>query len=77
VSAVATPTRRRGPVERPSRPERSAQRLFESRAGGVSLEDQILAAWEDLAGATSAECPVCAGRMTATTGCEDCGSALH
>jgi hypothetical protein len=63
-------------VDRPSRPERSAQRLFEPRAGAVSLEDQILAAWEDLAGATSAECPVCGGRMRITSGCDACGSEL-
>jgi hypothetical protein len=76
VSAVATPTRRRAPAERPSRPERSAQRLFEPRAGGVSLEDQILAAWEDLARATSAECPVCSGPMRIASGCDACGSEL-
>ena len=77
MGAVATPQRRRTTTQRALAPERPAQRLFEPRAGGVSLEDRILAAWEDLAGATSAECPVCAGRMMATTGCEDCGSALH
>jgi hypothetical protein len=63
-------------TQRALAPERSAQRLFEPRAGGVSLEDRILAAWEDLAGATSAECPVCAGRLQRQAGCEDCGSQL-
>jgi hypothetical protein len=77
VSAVATPARQRASVERPSAPERSAQRLIEPRAGGASLEDRILAAWEDLAGAASAECPVCGGRMKRTTGCEECGSVLN
>jgi hypothetical protein len=76
MSAVATPARRTASVERPLAPERSAQRLFEPRAGGVSLEDRILAAWEDLAGASRAECPVCGGHMQIKTGCDDCGSEL-
>ena len=77
MSAVATPQRRRAMTQRAIAPQRSAQRLFEPRAGEVSLEDRILAAWEDLAGASSAECVVCGGRMKVTSGCEDCGSALH
>ncbi len=77
MSAVATPQRGRAMTQRALAPERSAQRLFQPRAGEVSLEDQILAAWEDLAGASSADCVVCGGRMKSTTGCEDCGSALH
>jgi len=55
---------------------RPAQRLFEPRAGGVSLEDSILRVWEDLVGDGSAGCPVCSGRLRAAAGCEACGSAL-
>ena len=55
---------------------RPAQRLFEPRAGGVSLEDSILRVWEDLVGDGSAGCPVCSGRLRAGVGCEACGSAL-
>ncbi len=76
MSAVATPRRQRAMTQRALAPERSAQRLFEPRAGGVSLEDRILVAWEDLAGAISAECVVCGGRMGVSAGCEDCGSHL-
>lgn len=75
MSAVATP-RRRATAQRAFASQRSARRLFEPRAGEVSLEDQILAAWEDLAGASSAECVVCQGRMSMSTGCDDCGSQL-
>lgn len=55
-----------------------APRLFEPQADphGVSLEDLILGAWEDLDGNGSAECPVCGGRMRLALGCEDCGSQL-
>lgn len=75
MSAVAT--RRRSPfVIDPPMAERSAQRLFEPRTGGVSLEDSILRIWEDLVDVGSAECPVCGGRLRAAVGCESCGSAL-
>jgi hypothetical protein len=57
---------------------RSAPRLFEpAAAGGVSLEDKILGAWEDLVAAASAECPVCGGRMRPADGCDSCGSELN
>ena len=53
--------------------ERSA-RLFEPH--GLTLEDVILGAWEDLAAGGPAECPVCRGRLRAVGGCESCGSDL-
>jgi hypothetical protein len=53
-----------------------ARRLFEPRAGGVSLEDSILRTWEDLTAQGSAGCPVCGGRLRAASACESCGSEL-
>ena len=53
--------------------ERSA-RLFEPT--GLTLEDMILGAWEDLVAGNPAECPVCGGRMRAAGGCTSCGSDL-
>ena len=56
---------------------RPDQRLFEpSSSGEVSLEDWILAAWEDLIANGRAGCPICEGRMDAGTGCDSCGSEL-
>jgi hypothetical protein len=49
-------------------------RLFEPR--GESLEDVVLAAWEDLAAGRRADCPVCGGSMSMVDGCGDCGSEL-
>jgi hypothetical protein len=77
VGAVATATR----VEEPPATGRSASpesRLFEPQAdpNGVSLEDSILRAWEDLGGSGGVECPVCGGRMRLSVGCESCGSEL-
>jgi hypothetical protein len=77
VGAVATAAR----VDEPPATGRSTSpepRLFEPQADqdGVSLEDSILRAWEDLAGSGSVECPVCGGRMRVSAGCEACGSAL-
>jgi tRNA(Ile2) C34 agmatinyltransferase TiaS len=54
--------------------ERSAMRLFEPH--GLTLEDTILGAWEDLVAGSPAECPVCGGRMRAAGGCDSCGSDL-
>jgi tRNA(Ile2) C34 agmatinyltransferase TiaS len=54
--------------------ERSAMRLFE--APGLTLEDVVLGAWEDLVAGGPAECPVCGGSMRAAGGCESCGSDL-
>ena len=53
--------------------ERSA-RLFEPK--GLTLEDLILGAWEDLRAGSSAECPVCGGKMRAASGCGNCGADL-
>ena len=52
------------------------QRLFEPRAGSVSLEDLIVGTWDELVGSGSAGCPVCRGRMRRALGCESCGSDL-
>ena len=49
-------------------------RLFEPK--GLTLEDLILGAWEDLRAGSSAECPVCGGTMRAASGCGGCGSDL-
>jgi hypothetical protein len=75
MSALATSERRAFVIDPPAT-ARSAQRLFEPRAGEVSLEDMILVAWEDLTATGSAECSVCGGRQTVTSGCEACGSEL-
>ena len=52
----------------------SAPRLFEPQ--GPTLEDRIVAAWDELTAAGRATCPVCSGEMTRSGGCEDCGSEL-
>jgi hypothetical protein len=49
-------------------------RLFE--AGGSSLEDLVLGAWEDLALHGRAECPVCRMELLTPEGCAHCGSEL-
>jgi tRNA(Ile2) C34 agmatinyltransferase TiaS len=49
-------------------------RLF--RPHGLTLEDRVLGAWEDLVAGGPAECPVCGGSMRAAGGCSDCGSDL-
>jgi hypothetical protein len=54
--------------------ERSAARLFEPR--GLTLEDTILGAWEDLLAGGPAECPVCGDTMRVASGCRGCGSDL-
>jgi hypothetical protein len=53
-----------------------ASRLFEP--GGATLEDSILAVWEDLVAQGCAECPICGGSMSpsADGGCPTCGSEL-
>lgn len=53
--------------------ERSA-RLFEPQ--GLTLEDVVLGAWEDLVAGGPAECPVCGGSMRVVGGCQACGSDL-
>jgi hypothetical protein len=61
MSAVAT---REPPVER----------LFEPK--GPTLEDRIVAAWDELIAAGHVSCPVCGSEMSRTSGCESCGSEL-
>ena len=54
--------------------EGSAQRLFESR--GLTLEDVVLGAWEELVADGRTECPVCGGAMSMLDGCAACESDL-
>lgn len=54
-------------------PEAPATRLFEPQ--GPTLEDAIVAAWEELSAAGSTTCPVCSGTMSGGR-CEGCGSEL-
>jgi hypothetical protein len=54
--------------------ERTAIRLFEPH--GLTLEDVILGAWEDLVAGGPAECPVCGGSMRTLGGCDSCGADL-
>ena len=54
--------------------ERSAMRLFEPH--GLTLEDIVLGAWEDLVAGGPAECPVCGGSMRTAGGCQSCGADL-
>jgi hypothetical protein len=77
MSAVATHGRS-ALVTDPPAAERPAARLFEPRRpdGGVSLEERLLAVWEDLTREGHAGCPVCGGRINVTSGCEACGSDL-
>jgi hypothetical protein len=62
--------RERAPIEG------AADRLFEPRAGSLSLEDLILGTWDELIVSGSATCPVCRRRMERTAGCASCGSDL-
>jgi hypothetical protein len=73
MSAVATRERAPGSVERGSA-EPPAQRLFEPQ--GPTLEDSILATWQDLTSTDRATCPVCSGEITRANGCSTCGTEL-
>jgi hypothetical protein len=76
-SAIAT--RRRSPlVTDPPAAARPARRPLQPHQpdGGVSLEERLLAVWEDLTGHGHAGCPVCGGRINAGAGCDGCGSAI-
>jgi hypothetical protein len=77
MSAVAT-HRRSALVTDPPATAHPAPRLFEPQRpdGGVTLEERLLAVWEDLTREGHAGCPVCGGRMRAAGGCEHCGSDL-
>jgi hypothetical protein len=72
VSALATHDREAGAIERPQRAEASP-RLFDD---GLTLEDRVLGAWEDLIVEGRAACPVCGGSMAAGSPCGGCGSEL-
>jgi len=69
----ATATRDPAIAETPSA-ARSAERLFEP--GGVTLEDLVLDAWDELIAKGRAECPVCGDSMSAAGGCRSCGAEL-
>lgn len=73
MSAVATREPQTAPVRRGSAEPRPG-RLFEPL--GPTLEDSILATWEELVDAGRAACPVCAADISPATGCESCGSQL-
>ena len=49
-------------------------RLFEPSE--VTLEDQVLGAWEALMAHGRAECPVCHGELERSGDCVACGSSL-
>lgn len=51
-----------------------APRLFEP--GGSTLEDVVVALWDELAAEGRAECPVCGGSIAPATGCGSCGAEL-
>lgn len=60
-------------AERP--PARApASRLFEP--GGVTLEDVVVALWEELVAEGRAQCPVCGGSITPAAECGSCGAEL-
>jgi hypothetical protein len=73
MTAVATRHRDvRQPDSRSAEPP--AKRLFEPQ--GPTLEDAILATWDELASADRATCPVCSREMSRASGCNGCGSQL-
>jgi hypothetical protein len=49
-------------------------RLFEPN--GPTLEERIVAAWDELTAAGRVSCPVCSGEMTRADGCKSCGAEL-
>jgi hypothetical protein len=73
MSAVATrePDMR---VPESGSAEPPTPRLFEPQ--GPTLEDRILATWDELVSGASAPCPVCGGEMSRADGCDSCGSEL-
>ena len=71
MSAVATRERPRSGSAQPP-----ASRLFEPQ--GPTLEDAIVATWDELVSDGCTGCPVCgSGEMSPATGCEACGSELR
>lgn len=73
MAPVATEIARGGGPAEPQT-EGSAQRLFEP--GGLTLEDVVLLAWEELVADGRAECPVCGDVLSMLDGCAGCGSDL-
>ena len=73
MSATATRAPLRTP-ERGAAPGQLRDRLFEP--GSVTLEEAILAVWQDLVTEGRAECPVCGGSISVEGGCPACGSEL-
>jgi hypothetical protein len=53
-----------------------ATRHGHAEPSGLTLEELVLGAWEDLATHGRAECPVCREDLAAA-GCPSCGSALN
>jgi hypothetical protein len=73
MSALATSE---APLARPKAEAAgpSNPRLFEPH--GPTLEDRVIAAWDELSAAGQVTCPICSGELTRTSGCERCGSEL-
>jgi hypothetical protein len=72
AGALATRERAAAGAERGSAEPRIT-RLFDPH--GPTLEDRVVASWDELAAGGCTECPVCGGSMSAA-GCESCGSEL-
>ena len=60
---------------RPPLPAAHAERRGESEPSGLTLEDLVLGAWEDLEARGRARCPVCKDELT-DRGCGTCGAEL-
>jgi hypothetical protein len=75
MGAVATRERQPGvPALDNGSAEPPGRRLFEPE--GSTLEDAILATWQELATAEHAPCPVCAAELSRAGQCASCGSQL-
>lgn len=76
IATPAAPSLGISPLDRPldDRLDLTTKRLFEP--GGVTLEERITGAWDELVGEGRTKCPVCRDTMTAARGCDGCGSEL-
>jgi hypothetical protein len=72
MTAVATREHVQHREAEPAAPP--AARLFQPQ--GPTLEDAILATWDELVSADHAPCPVCSGQLSRAGGCDSCGSEL-
>jgi hypothetical protein len=72
MSSVATREAPVAPGDAATAP--GAPRLFEPQ--GPTLEDRIVAAWDELTASGRVSCLICAGEMSRTGGCDSCGSEL-